>query len=869
MSTGGLVRILALRRLADRPVRSCLAATGVAVGVAFLFSILSLNAQLASNVRDTAAVLAGPRMLQVTPASPGGLPDGLAGQLATDDRVAAAAPLVLARSTASNGPHETGLFVLGLTPDAAALVPDAMDTIEMIETIEQSALVETDGAVVLSRSVARRLDAEPGSAVTVHASTGRTALPVVAVVASSVLDQINGGLVAGMRLDDAQQLFGRTGRVDQILLLAEPGTDMAALRRDVAAATDGIAIVGSPGEATGGGSADFALVRTSIDSAGIFAVLAAAFLVFHTMSMAAAERRTEIALARSLGASRKQLLLVTLTEAGFLGAAGAAVGLVAGGVLARLVVPFVRYAYGGILPVDVPTDVSLRPGPAVVAAAAGIACAVLGAVLPARSAARAAPIDAFRPSATYEWRDPTRPTRRLAVAAVGAVLFVAGVISAHRITTDPSDPTTLLPASATYVGALILVPAAVPFVARAAAMLLGRLSTTTGRLAGDALRANPRRTTVNVMALLLPVGVLIQIVFTFNAGLAEISRFARAVVAAPLNVDADSYVGGPGASVASQPLAPAHQAVLEAVPGVRAVLAYENANIRLPDETIGIVYAIPLAAAQRAGVAEMVTVPRLADDPVAFTRTLVAGEIAASHYAARSLDLRPGSRLTLPTPSGPQEFTVGALFDDWAFQGTFYIDLDTYRAVWGDDGAHRYAIVPTSGTSVDDLRERLEVAVTDAAMPAQVNTRDEAVAQLEAATTVLLPLSRGMALASLVFAALALANAAFTAVAERRWTFALQRTLGMTSRQITRILALEALAVGLIGSIGAAVVALGLGVVNIRILGGQLAITPPYVVPWTWVAVSTFLGIAVAASATYYPRRIAKRLTIVEALRFE
>jgi putative ABC transport system permease protein len=427
----------------------------------------------------------------------------------------------------------------------------------------------------------------------------------------------------------------------------------------------------------------------------------------------------------------------------------------------------------------------------------------------------------------------------------------------------------MLPVVAVYGGALILVPIAVPFAARAAAAILGRLSITTGRLAGDALRANPRRTVINVMALLVPVCVVIMTALAFSSGLSEIGRLARAVVAAPLNVDADSYVGGPGSAVASQPLAPGHQSVLEAVPGVRAVLPYENANVSLPDQSIGVVYAIPLAAAQRAGVADMVGIPRLADDPDAFTQRLTGGEIAASHFAARSLDLRPGSRVTLPTPTGPREFTVGALFDDWAFQGSFYIDLDTYRAVWGDDGAYRYAIVPTAGTHLDELRRRVEAAVTDAAMPAQVHTRDEAVAQLEANTTSLLPLTQGMALASLVFAALALANAAFTAVTERRWTIALQRTLGMTRRQITRSLALEAVAIGLVGALGATVVGLALGVFTARFLADQLATTLPYDIPWTLVAISAVLGVAVAVSATHHPRRIAKRLAIIEALRFD
>jgi putative ABC transport system permease protein len=603
---------------------------------------------------------------------------------------------------------------------------------------------------------------------------------------------------------------------------------------------------------------------------GAILVLAALVLVFHTMSMSTAERRTEIGLARSLGSTRRQLLAVTLTEAGLLGVAGTALGLFAGGALAVVVVPLARVAYGGGSPVDLPTGVSFEAGAALVSVIAGIGGSLLGAVLPARSAARAAPVDALRPAAAYEWRDPDRPTRRLAIAALAAVPIVVGVALLDRpVSGRLTDPLTALPYVLVFEGSLVLVTMLIPFATRAAGKLLGRLWPTMGRLAGDALRSNPRRTTINVMALLLPVTIMITTTVAFDGSVGAIRRLARATVAAPLNVDADSYIGGPASPVASQPMALAHQSVLEAVPGVRAVLPYENATLRLPDDSRAVIYAVPLTAAERAGVADQVQVPRLASDPGAFTRSLAAGGIAASHFAARALDLQVGDRLSLATPTGPREFTVGAFFDDYAFEGTFYVDLDTYRTVWGDDGAHRYAIVPTAGASLDDLERRLQTVVDAAAIPAQVVTRDEAIAELETNTTAFLPLLRGMTLASLVFAVLALANAAFTAITERRWLLALQQTLGMTRREIGRSLALEAVVVGIIGTAGAVILGICLAKVNNRVLGNLTAITLGISVPWVFVASAAVLGIAVSLGATYFPRRSARRMTIIESLRFD
>ena len=860
---GALTRVLAWRRVTARPLRSCVTAAGIAASVAFLFSILSLNAQLASTARDTAALLKGPRLLQVVPASSGGLPEDLADRLGADPRVAAATPFLVRRATMANGPFETGMFVIG--GNFGTLLPGLS-----MPATEQRSLGQYGGDVVLSRKLADRLHVRTGGVVTVGGMTDRRGLRVRAVVASSDLDRIDGGMVATIPLDLAQSIFGRNDRVDQIMVLAAPHTDLKALQHDVATSIEGTGLVGPPGTAVGE-NANFALLRSFTNFVGVFVVLAALMLVFHTMATATAERRTEIALARALGSSRRQLMFATLFEAGLLGVVGTAIGLLLGAALARLVVPLTRYMYANGSPVDLPTNVTLQTGPAVLAAVAGIAGATIGALLPARSAARAAPVDAFRPTATYEWREPAQPKRERTRVALGGVVSIVGLAFAlFGGTRNPNNATrAMVPLLAVYVGVLILVPSVIPIAARAAAAVLNRLSSTTGRLAADSLRANPRRTTINVIALLIPVAAVAMTAVAFGSGLTGINRLARAAVGAPLNVDADSYVNVLGGSVASQPLTPFHQGALEAIPGVRAVLPYQNANIRLPDASPGILYAIPFAAAARAETTEMVTFARLADNPADLTRRLLAGEIGASRVSARLLGLKPGSNVILPTPSGPRTFTVGALFDDWAFQGTFAMDLDLYRSVWGDERAYRYAIVPSPGASPRELAARINIMTKGFAIPAQAHTRDRTVNELKANTTIFLPLTRAMTLVSLLFAALALANAAFADVTERRRLLALQRTLGMTNRQIGRSLALESATVGVIGAVGGGIVGVGLGVVSARILAYQVALTIDYAVPWTLIIISIILGVMVAVGATHYARRMAKRIPIIEALRFE
>ena len=103
------------------------------------------------------------------------------------------------------------------------------------------------------------------------------------------------------------------------------------------------------------------------------------------MTIAVSERTAEIGLLRALGARQEQILLLFLGEAAVLAALGGAAGLALGVALARLLSWMVPS-----LPVSTPWWF------AVLAEAMAISVGLAAGVLPARTAARMAPVDALR-----------------------------------------------------------------------------------------------------------------------------------------------------------------------------------------------------------------------------------------------------------------------------------------------------------------------------------------------------------------------------------------------------------------------------------------------------------------------------------------
>ena len=139
-------------------------------------------------------------------------------------------------------------------------------------------------------------------------------------------------------------------------------------------------------------AADFAGFDTIMLIFAFVAVFVGAFIINNTFSITVAQRTKEMAMLRAIGASGRQVKRSVLIEAAAIGALASAAGLAAGiGVASGL--KALMSAFGFSLP-DGPTVVSTNA--MVISFAVGVVVTVLSAWLPARRAARIAPIAALR-----------------------------------------------------------------------------------------------------------------------------------------------------------------------------------------------------------------------------------------------------------------------------------------------------------------------------------------------------------------------------------------------------------------------------------------------------------------------------------------
>ena len=120
-------------------------------------------------------------------------------------------------------------------------------------------------------------------------------------------------------LKTAQQLFEKPGQVDFAYVAGKPGVSPDALKRQIASILPPTAQVRTAAQEADKLGEDIrqglSFLTTGLLAFAFIAVLVGAFLIFNTFSITVAQRARELALLRTLGATRRQVLTSVMLEA--------------------------------------------------------------------------------------------------------------------------------------------------------------------------------------------------------------------------------------------------------------------------------------------------------------------------------------------------------------------------------------------------------------------------------------------------------------------------------------------------------------------------------------------------------------------------
>jgi putative ABC transport system permease protein len=518
----------------------------------------------------------------------------------------------------------------------------------------------------------------------------------------------------------------------------------------------------------------------TLRAASLVALVVALLVAYNTFQILVAQRSREHALLRCVGAGRRHVVRLVLAESLLLGLGAAGLSVVvavAGGYAFALGQRFFGHAPTATL--------VLTPWAIVVPLVVGVVVTMLSALVPALTAGRVSPLSALRAAPVPLADDRPRWTQRWPLLAAGLLLVAAAGLAllGHGRGFDGLLPL-VLGGMLALVALVLVLPSAVGWLGGPVRRLLG-----TGmirRLAVGHAERHPVRFAATAAALLVGIAPLTAFAILVGTAQQERDRELRE------NFPADFVVSHPGREDAAG-FPPSLVDGLRARPEF-AVVATGHVALAEAD---GCCSRIGTADPGVLGERLAVEVREGALDG------LRPGTAAVNTRFADTHGIGPGDRLTLPGWTA----TVVATFDGTPLPADVLVSPDDYARA-GLGGKEYLLIRRAADVAAGPATTALEqaLAADPLAVVASVAQRQESLAdsldRRLAQFTVLLGLAMLIAVAGV-------ANTLSLSVLERTRELGLLRALGLTARQVYRLLLVEA---GLSIAVGLALgLAFGLG----------------------------------------------------------
>jgi putative ABC transport system permease protein len=573
----------------------------------------------------------------------------------------------------------------------------------------------------------------------------------------------------------------------------------------------------------------------------VFAVIGlvvAAFTIYNTFQIIITQRSHEMALLRSIGATRRQVLGSELIEATLVGVVASIVGLAAGVIVAALLKAMMA-AFGFDIPAG-GTVFTART--AVVALVVGIVVTVFAAVVPSLRASRIPPLAAIRDVAV----DTAGQSRRRLISggvitAIGVGAFVYGLSGAGIEWVG-------LGALATFVGVFMLGPLIARPGAKAIGAPLPALTGVVGELARENAERNPKRTSRTGGALM--VGVALVAAITIIAASAK--DWIRDVFADQFNGDYVVSTETEGFGGLDPELAIAINRLPEVAvaAGVRAGAARDLAEnsdteyVAVDPATAGQLFDVGMI---EGAIADLTVNGILVDDGEATKRGLVGGD----QLPFRFLD------------GVTRRLTVQGIYTEDELAGTFVIT----QAVHEQTGVDQFDVAVYVGKSPDatDTAAESAIASVSAQYPnAELKSRSEFIDSQAAGLDPLINMMYGLLALAVLISLINIANSMALSIHERTRELGLLRAVGMTRRQTRRSVRWEAVIIALLGT--------ALGIVIGVFFGWSISVTirnaglGAFTLPVTPLIVIAVIAVAGAVIAAIRPAWRAARLDVLRAV---
>jgi putative ABC transport system permease protein len=821
--------------LRTEPGRWSLSVAAIALGIALVTAIHTLNHSALAELDQAARVLSGTADLRVE-AGRSGFDDSVYARVALTPGIAVASPMIEADTIVAGVKPTRALRVFGIDLFRVAWVQPSLIP-KLAENEDRLAALQPD-LIFLNEPALKAVDKKLGDNVVLTIATGERSFRI----AGTLPDGAGDIPLAVMDIAAVQQYFGQLGRLSRIDLRTVAGQDVASISAALAAQLPPGVHVSRPEQAAQRTNALSRGYRANLTVLALVALFTGGFLVFSMSALSVVKRRTELALLRVLGVTRRELIRRLLIEGVLVGSLGSLLGIALGLLLARAILRIFAANLGAGFFAGVTPALHLDLVVLAVIAIMGVAAGVFGVWVPAREAAHRPPARALK----------SGDDAVLMGAAPAPGWGLALILLAVPMLLLP--PLRGIPLGGYIAIALLLFGtlALLPGLLGAAARRLPSPTQLLPQLSWQQVAAMPGFAVSGLATVIVSFSLVAAMAVMVHSFRVSLDQWLGGVLAA------DVYVRAPGGMTGNLPDSFADS--VAALPDVKSVERLRFRSILLNPEEPSVTL---IARDVNERTLEAMTVLARADStaPPKLPHVWISEAFVARHGA------KPGMTLQLPIGDENRSVWVAGIWRDYSRTwGAVIMDRPDYVQATGDQHVNDLALHLASGarpaTVIANIRklpggERTEIAEATEIRKLSLNVFDRTFAityALEAAALLV-----GFAGIAAHFAALAHA---------RRKEFGVLRHLGFRCREIARLLAMEGATLGTLGAgvgllLGFAISLILIHVVNRQSFHWGMALHTP----WLALAVLSAGLILIAALAARLAGQAAMQKSAVLAVR--
>jgi putative ABC transport system permease protein len=665
-----------------------------------------------------------------------------------------------------------------------------------------------------------------------------------------------GASIAQLTLPEAQYITGNVGRFNQISVGINPDVSSDELKARIERVVPPTLRVETAEQNANRSSNEIHDALSFLPIfLGVFAAVAlivGAFVIFNTFSITVSQRIREYGLLRTLGASRRQVLASVFVEAALIGLVGAVLG-VFGGLLFAKGIESLFKALGIGLPT---TALVVATRTVIVSVVIGIAVTLIAVLNPALRSTRIPPIAAMQ---NLELTASRR--RSIVTVAIAWLLMLGGLalvlVGLFAKIKDSGQSALMLGGGAALVlfGVSLYSPRLVRPLAAVIGRPLERLRGLTGRLARENSQRNPTRTAATAAALMIGLA-LVSFVTVFAAGLkASIADAIDNSFQGQLEIqNTNGY----------DPIPTEAAEAVRRVPGVQIVSTLQSTQVKID----GVTGKPRVTGLDPATASQVLKLDFQGDTTEQTLHNLTDSETIVDKSFADSNNLAVGDTIRVLGQTGNRaEFRiVGEVKDNADLLGSMVV---THGAMARDFAVMQDTfdfIKLAPGANASTVQNRIDTLLGQQFPTAEVMNQQELKQNQEDQINPLLGLVYALLSLAIIVSLFGIANTLALSIYERTRELGMLRAVGMSRRQVRRLIRYESVITALIG----AVLGMVLGLIFAALMSVPLQ-DQGFVLSYPvgqLVLILVVAGLAGVAAAIA-PARRAARLDVLQALAYE